>query len=807
MSVKNIVDIKDFNLTPRAKKALKVAQNFAADNNHTIFNSSHVFYGCIMTAPETFGNYRENRGVEIDINEVSDAILSYSKNKPSYFFSAKAVNTWHSEIKNCLEASKAFADNCNQEFLGVEHVLFGVLQNENVFLDYLVERDIDTEYLRQITQEWISGEAQTLLQDNPISFGESENIQSQMRHSILEKFAINLNIQFLNGELSPVFGRDNEIELVSRVLSKKNKSNVILTGEAGVGKTAIVEGLAAKIVNEEVPPYLQGYTIYGVDLASMIAGTKYRGDFEQRFKEFLNAAKETPNVILFFDEIHNIFGAGNSNNSFDVSNMLKPALARGEVKCIGATTTEEYHKIFEVDAAMKRRFEPIHIVEPSFEETISIVNNCLHIFEHFHSVKYSANVVNLIVELCESKLPHKKFPDKAFDIVDEVGALAKIRHGKVPIENMENQQCFIKLLEQHASSLDKEHTKDVISEYLDKIRILNKERENSYYKITANDVYEIMSHKAKCSIESMKKKKKFSFFSNEINKEVIGQNQIVEKIYNVLSCAKAGLNDPEKPLASFLFVGPTSVGKTYLAKKIAEHYFGNKSAYLQINMSELQDETAISKLIGSNAGYVGYEEGGMLTNFMRNNPNSVVLFDEIEKANPKILNLLLHILDEGYAQDNRHRKIDFSKSIVICTSNIGAQSQSKRSMGFISNEERDNLDNYQDAIKNSLSPELRARIGDILIFNSLNAEDLKKIVSLEIDVIKKRLKLSGKTLSIHKDFVETIVNEVVDNKLHAREIKDFVRQKLYSPLAEFILTNRNKNKFFVKCLDKKANIS
>lgn len=802
-----MVDIKDFNLTPRAKKALKVAQNFAADNNHTILNSSHIFYGCVMTAPETFENYRENRGVEIDIDEVTDAIRAYSMNKPSYFFSPKTVGVWHSEIKNCLEAAKAFADTCNQEFLGVEHVLFGVLQNQNLFLDYLLERDIDTEYLRQITQEWISGETQTLLHDDPVSFGESENIQSQVRHSILEKFAVNLNIQFWNGELSPVFGRDHEIELVSRVLSKKNKSNAILTGEAGVGKTAIVEGLVGKIVNEQVPTCLSGYTIYSVDLASMIAGTKYRGDFEQRFKEFLDAAKETPNVILFFDEIHNIFGAGNSDGSFDVSNMLKPALARGEVKCIGATTTEEYHRIFEVDAAMKRRFEPIHIVEPSTEETIAIVNNCIHIFEQFHAVKYNDNVINLIVELCESKLPHKKFPDKAFDIVDEVGALAKMRYGKPSVENIENQQSFIKLLEQHIEKSNKEHTKDAINDYLEKIRIRNEERENSYYKITVNDVYEIMSHKAKCSIESMKRKKKFSFFAEEIKKEVIGQNQSVEKIHKVLSCVKAGLNDPEKPLASFLFVGPTSVGKTHLAKKIAEYYFGNKLAYLQINMSELQDETSISKLIGSNAGYVGYEEGGMLTNFMRNNPNCVVLFDEIEKANPKILNLLLHILDEGYAQDNRHRKIDFSKAIVICTSNIGTQSQPKRSMGFISDEEADTLSNYQDAIKKSLTPELRARIGDILIFNSLNAEDLKQIVSLEINVIKNRLKLRGKKLSIHKTFIETIVKEVIDNKLHAREIKDLVRQKLYSPLSEFMLTNGNKDKFSVKCIDKRANIS
>lgn len=801
-----MMGINDFNLTPRAKKAYKLAKQFASDNGHSLINNSHVFYGCLANAADSFWRSVEKNNINLSIDIYIEIFTKLQKEKPNFFKANKNSGNWHQEVNDVMVAAKSFSEIYDNYYIGSEHIIYSILECSSFFSEYLFKSGVDTEKLKSMIESLIvdNNSGQSIPDTNTSENSTLDSKSLAKKYEPLQKYCICLNDQVINNSISPISGREKEIDELIETLSKKTKSNAILVGDAGVGKTAVVEGLAQRIVQNKVPTNLSGFEIHCVDIASMVAGTRYRGEFEEKFKSLIKAASEFKNIILFFDEIHTIIGTGSAEGSLDAANMLKPELARGAIKCIGATTTSEYKKFFEKDSAMKRRFDSIIIDEPDKEQTKKIIQNAIKFYENFHFVKYEKEIIDLIVDLCDKYISDKKFPDKAFDIIDQVGAKVKVNKLKLPSDIQKIQDEISSKLSDDYVLTNKEEEifyEILLREYIDKVTLFNKNILKNKFKIKQKDVLDVVSSKINLPVSSIcPETDEFINFDQRMKKDIFGQNKNIDKISDILACAKIGLNDDKKPLCNLFFVGPTSVGKTYTAKKIAEHYFGNKKAFIQINMSEYQEKTGISKLIGANAGYIGYEEGGLLTEFVRNNPNCVVLFDEIEKCDPQILNLLLHLLDEGYVNDNLNRKIDFTKSIIVMTSNIGHQETKKKTLGFIQ-EEIINNDCYTESVKKYLKPELISRINELLIFDDLNDEQLISIVHLEINKIKEKLNNKNFKLVFNKNVENFIFNKFKSKKLHARDIKDLVRSELQVPIARFIIKNTNLKKVSIKVID------
>ena len=812
MSVFNNVIFKDFNLTPRAKKAYKDAYELSKELGHNNINNLHVAYGCAQNMPSSLSSLIKSINFPFEAELVYDKIVSCQENPvlSDKFYVNKNSDPWHKEVIDSITSANEFSQNLDHHYVGIEHILLGILETS-----FYVFPDVGLNNFKESLESYAEGDKSDLpdsiyLDDLLADFGDltvgNLDNPTEPNESELPKFLTSLNDLYCQGGLPEVYGRDEETKLVIETISKKNKSNAILTGEAGVGKTAIVEALASKICKAEVPSSLLGMEIMSVDLGAMLSGTQYRGQFEAKFKDLLEMAKENPHIILFFDEIHTIFGAGgNQEGSVDAANMLKPMLARGEIKCIGSTTSEEYEKIFKKDSAMKRRFFNIEVEEPNKEETKEILYNCKSKYEKFHNVKYSKSIINSVVDLSDNLISNKNFPDKAFDIIDQVGSRVKLKNSKPCKKLVNSHKDFVDFLSKGDASIDE--VKDKFNSFLSDLNELNEKHSEKPINIKKSDILDVISEHSNISVDQIKESRQgFCSFLSRMSKEVFGQKDVLDKVNDLLSCAKAGLIEDNKPLASMFFVGPTSVGKTYTAKKIAKNFFGNEKAILQINMSELYDKTGISKLIGSNAGYVGHEEGGLLTKFMRDNPNSVVLFDEVEKADPQVLNLLLHLLDEGYIEDNKHNKIDFSKSVVILTSNIGHQTASKPSMGFVQ-DEVDLTDSYKSSVKSQLKPELLARINDVLVFNQLGDSDVKRIISFELNQIKEKLKSKNITININNTSIDCVFNDIKNKDMHVRDIKRYVREHIQVPIAHLVVKNSKTSEISIKSVDNKISIA
>jgi len=805
--------LTDFNLTPKAKKCIKDAKKFADSNGHTLISTSHLIYGCLTNMSDSCIMKLKSYHLDLDPKNFIKQFNAFSEKNPAMFSSEE--NRWHDDINEVIFFAKEFSDNFDSYFIGVEHILYVIIDMGGSFVEHLNKNGFDLIYTKDVIEAHVlessipsTDQEKNILQ---IEWNGKKNTKGvplkppqkggSMQH--LERYCTNLNHQFVSKPSLTISGRNTEINELIEILSKKNKSNGILVGEAGVGKTAIVEGLAQQIVNQKVPSHMSLMQIYSVDIGAMVAGTKYRGEFEERFKSLLKEIENEPHIILFFDEIHTIIGAGNSEGSVDASNMLKPELARGSIKCVGATTPEEYKKFFEKDTAMKRRFERIDINEPSKTETKKIVTKTLSYYEDFHGVKYGEDEIDAILNFCETFLSNKNFPDKAFDIIDQVGAKTRIKYSKEPPQVIEARVHFCKLLKKAdgKEKLDEEAFTNILKDYIQTIanHLDHKGRKR---KVKYKDVVKVISEKTGLSANLISKKgKSFSSFLSGMKSEIFGHDDNVEKIYDRLACAKAGLNDASRPLSNFLFVGGTGVGKTYTAKKIAKYYFGNPESFIQLNMSEYQDKTGVAKLIGANAGYVGYDEGGLLTEYVRNHPNCVVLFDEVEKCEAKILDLLLQILDEGYITDNLNRKIDFKNSVIIMTSNIGQSEKSKRSMGFLPDSE-ESASLYQKSLKKHLRPELISRIDETIIFEDLAEQDLIKIIHLELIKIKNRLTDKNIELEYSPALKRNIFKQLESQKPHAREIKNLVKTLVQVPLSHFIVKNRNVEKISIKVINK-----
>jgi ATP-dependent Clp protease ATP-binding subunit ClpC len=625
---------------------------------------------------------------------------------------------------------------------------------------------------------------------------------------VLDNFSRDLIKMAEEGKLDPVIGRDKEILRIAQILSRRKKNNPIILGEPGCGKTAIVEGLANLIQKGECPQNLLDKRLVTLDLTSVVAGTKYRGQFEERLKVILEELAANPNIIVFIDEIHTLIGAGNSSGSLDGSNIFKPALARGEIQCIGATTLDEYRKSFEKDGALERRFQRIMVDASTVPETIEILTNVKDKYESFHKVSYSSEIIELCVKLSDRYITDRQLPDKAFDILDEVGARSQTEQ-KIPeaIEELKKKAAEIKVqkmdvvkrqnYEQAAELRDKE--RKILVKLDQEKKKFEEESKNNRYPITEENVYDVVSSITKIPVSKMSIDDTNALINMDkvIKSKVIGQDDAVEKVVKSIRRNRIGIKDPNRPIGSFIFLGSTGVGKTHLAKQIAKELFGSEEALIRVDMSEYQEKHTVSRLVGAPPGYVGYEEGGMLTEQVKNKPYSVILFDEVEKAHRDIFSVLLQILDDGHATDSLGRKINFKNTLIIMTTNLGARKLSDfgSGIGFSSNKysnEEAKKQVLMKELKNFFSPEFLNRIDDTIVFQTLSQENINHITKLEIDRLMTRLSDRKYNVTYNPKLVEFISKVGFDEVYGARPIKRAIQDKIEDFISEMVLTGKIK---------------
>jgi ATP-dependent Clp protease ATP-binding subunit ClpC len=642
---------------------------------------------------------------------------------------------------------------------------------------------------------------------------------------VLDNFSRDLNKLAEQGKLDPVIGREKEIIRIAQILSRRKKNNPIILGEPGSGKTALIEGLASLIINGECPKNLLDKRIVNLDLTAVVAGTKYRGQFEERLKVILEELSNNPNIIVFIDEIHTLIGSGNSTGSLDGSNIFKPALARGEIQCIGATTLDEYRKSFEKDGALERRFQKVIVDPSSVEETIQILTHIKDRYESFHKVAYSQEVIELCVKLADRYITDREFPDKAFDILDEVGARSQTEQ-KIPevIEELKLKASEIKQqkmdvvkkqnYEEAAALRDKE--RKILAKLEEEKRKYAEESSTTRIPISVEQVYDVVSNMTKIPVSKMSVDDINALINMDksLMEKVIGQNDAVSKIVKSIRRNRIGIKDPNRPIGSFIFLGSTGVGKTHLAKQIAKEMFGSEDALIRVDMSEYQEKHTLSRLVGAPPGYVGYEEGGQLTEQVKNKPYAVILFDEVEKAHKDIFSILLQILDDGHATDSLGRKINFKNTLIIMTTNLGVKKLQDfgAGIGFSSNKysnEEAKKQILMKEMKNFFSPEFLNRIDDTIVFQTLTKDNIEKIVGLELSKLSKRLSHMKYKVVMDPTLTEYIAKVGFDDEYGARPVKRAIQDKIEDYLSELILIGKLKEnrKYTLKVVNEEVKIS
>lgn len=645
-----------------------------------------------------------------------------------------------------------------------------------------------------------------LMDDDEKMMGKKQKSNSESNTPVLDNFSRDLNKLAEQGKLDPVIGREREILRIAQILSRRKKNNPIIIGEPGCGKTAIVEGLAMKIVSGECPRNLIDKRIVNLDLTSVVAGTKYRGQFEERMKVIIEELQANPNIVVFIDEVHTLVGSGNSAGSMDGSNIFKPALSRGEIQIIGATTLDEFRKNIEKDGALERRFQKVMVDPSTVSETIQILKNIRPKYETYHKVTYSDEVIETCVKLAERYITDREFPDKAFDILDEVGARMQTEL-KIPssIEELKKKAAEIKIekinvvkkqdYEQAAQLRDKE--KKLIDKLEREKKKFEEDLQNNKQEISLNDVYDVVSNITKIPVNRMSvdDTKALINLDKELIGKVIGQNEAVIKLAKSIKRNRLGIKDPNRPIGSFIFLGSTGVGKTHLAKQLAKEMFGSEDSLIRVDMSEYQEKHSISKMIGTTAGYVGYDDGGQLTEKVKNKPYSVILFDEIEKAHKDIFTVLLQILDDGHVTDGQGRKINFKNTLIILTSNVGVKKLQEfgSGIGFSSNlysNEESKKQLLMKEMKNFFSPEFLNRIDDTIIFNSLSFEDIRKITEIELSKLKSRMSDLNYTIIYDQSLVDYLVKIGYDELYGARPLKRAIQDKVEDLLSEEVLLGK-----------------
>ncbi len=788
------------NFTPRAQQVLALARKEADRFNHNYVGTEHLLLGLIKLGQGVAVNVLQKMG--LDLETVRMEVEKQVGSGPE----TKMVGNipYTPRVKKVLALAGKEAKALNHSYVGTEHILLGLLrEGEGVAARVLKSLEVDIERTRNEILKELDPNF-TPPESEQEGGGEPSSGKKDVKTPALRAFGRDLTELAKKGELDPVIGRHNEIERVIQVLCRRTKNNPVLLGEAGVGKTAIAEGLAQEIANGNVPELLRDKKVVTLDLALMVAGTKYRGQFEERIKAVMDEIRRSKNVILFIDELHTIVGAGSAEGAMDASNIIKPALSRGELQCVGATTLNEYRKYIEKDAALERRFQTVKVDAPTIDETILILKGLRPKYEQHHKAKLTDEALETAVKLSERYITGRFLPDKAIDVMDEAGARARINAMTRPpdVKEIEREieeirvekEAAIKAqdFEKAASLRDKEkQTKEKLDSILTKWR---EEREEKEVLVTADDMMHIISKVTGVPLQRMEQKEtqKLLAMEGDLRQRVIGQDEAVTAISKALRRSRADLKDPKRPIGSFVFLGPTGVGKTFLARTLAEFMFGDSDALIQIDMSEYMEKFTASRLIGSPPGYVGYEEGGQLSEAVRRRPYSVVLFDEIEKAHPDVMHLLLQILEDGKVTDSLGRKIDFRNTIIIMTSNVGADLiRRQTTMGFGAPKDTHDYETMREKIleetKRVFKPEFLNRLDEIIVFHTLSKPDLLKIVDLEVDKVKRRLKLKEIEIVLDEPAHEFVINKGYDPTYGARPMRRAVERYLEDPLAEELL--------------------
>ncbi len=800
--------------TDRARKVMALANQEAQRFNHEYIGTEHILLGLVKEGSGVGANVLKN--LHVDLRRVRMEVERLVKAGPEMVTMGKLPQT--PRAKRVIEYAIEEARNLNHNYVGTEHLLLGLLREQDgVAAQVLMNLGLKLEEVREevlnllgagVEQEETSGMA-------PPSEGQPQPKSGKSKTPALDSFGRDLTELAREGKLDPVIGRANEIERVITVLCRRMKNNPVLLGEAGVGKTAIVEGLAQKIINRQVPELLHDRRIVILDLALMVAGTKYRGQFEERIKAVMNEVRRARNVILFIDELHTLVGAGGAEGAIDASNVLKPALSRGEIQCIGATPFDEYRKYIEKDAALARRFQSIHVDEPSIEHTLEILKGLRDRYEAHHRVQITDGALEAATELSHRYITGRVLPDKAIDVIDEAGARVRIKSMTVPPDLAELERDIERLTAEKDEAV-KNADYERAAELRDKCETLRMKKEaiQKDWKDVAKEaegvvddivISEVVSRMTGIPLTRLEKDEadRLLQLETELHKKVISQHEAISAIARSVRRSRSGLKDPNRPMGSFVFLGPSGVGKTLLAKTLAEFMFGDEEALITIDMSEYMEKHNVSRLIGAPPGYVGYEEGGQLTERVRRRPYAVVLLDEIEKAHPDVFNMLLQIMEEGRLTDSFGRHVDFRNVILIMTSNIGADRiMSQDPFGFMKRDEDLNYTKMKDMLTNELErhfrPEFINRIDEVVVFHKLTHDDLINIVDLELGKVSARLKTKNLALEITPDAKEYLVELGTDEKFGARPLRRTISSKIEDPLSEDILRGKYAGKAVVR---------
>ena len=791
-----------YKFTNSAEIALEIANEIAAKLGHNYIGTEHLLYGLVEEANGVASKVLANQGVtsaEV-LKEIEDLI---GINEEVSITDIDAIG-FTPRTKRVIENAFMEARRLNSQYIGTEHLLVGIMrEGDSVAVRIMMDLNVNPQKLYneivKTINETDSKEQGAKRGSNRGSFNSTPT---------LNQYGSDLTKRATEGKLDPVIGRSTEIDRVIQILSRRTKNNPCLIGEPGVGKTAIAEGLAEKIVAGDVPETLKNKRVVSVDISSMVAGAKYRGDFEERIKKSLDEVRKAGDVILFIDEIHTIVGAGSAEGAVDAANILKPLLARGEIQVIGATTTNEYRKYIEKDAALERRFSPVTVEEPSEEDAIKILEGLRDKYEAHHNVKITDDAIKAAVDLSIRYVNDRYLPDKAIDLIDEAASKVKMQSYTKPDS--------IRKIEEEIEKVNKEKEEAIATQNFEKAaKLRDKQRtkkekleeEQAKWKdgntknvITLNkeNIAEVIARWTGIPAYKITETEsdKLRHLEENLHKRVIGQNEAVSAVAKAIRRGRVGLTDPNRPTGSFLFLGPTGVGKTELAKALAEAMFGNEDAMIRIDMSEFMESHSVAKLIGSPPGYVGYDEGGQLTEKVRRKPYSVILFDEMEKAHPDVMNMLLQILEDGRLTDSQGRTVNFKNTIIIMTSNVGAKLiTDKNKLGFANDKSAENEKQEYENIKKEVLAELKKqfrpefinRIDDIIVFHKLNNEDINKIMEIMLKQVQKRLELQNYKVEIDDSAKELIVKKGVDNNYGARPLRRSIQNMLEDKIAEAIL--------------------
>ncbi len=814
----------DNHFSTQVKEIISYSREEALRLGNEFIGTEHLVLGLIRDGENTA--IKILKSMNIDLYELRKSIEIAVKDKSGKNIINSNSLPLTKQAEKVIRITVLEAKSLKSSTVETEHLMLSILKNkENIATQLLNQLLVDYDTFKTELGFVSSSSPQAEFNDDddfdeerkqygqqPKSSKPSGPGQMKSKTPVLDNFGRDITRLAENGSLDPIVGRENEIERVSQILSRRKKNNPILIGEPGVGKTAIVEGLALRIIQRKVSRVLFDKRVVSLDLAALVAGTKYRGQFEERMKAIMNELEKNRDVILFIDEIHTIVGAGGASGSLDASNIFKPALARGELQCIGASTLDEYRMHIEKDGALDRRFQKVIIEQPSVEEAIEILNNIKNKYEDYHNVTYSHEAIEACVKMSDRYMTDKLLPDKAIDVMDEVGARKHIKNINVPenILELEKKIEDIKLekgkvvksqkFEEAASLRD---TEKRLQEELEQAKLAwEEESKHKRFPIEEEDIAEVVSMMTGIPVKRMvqAETEKLRRMSEDLNGAVIGQDEAIVKVVKAIQRNRIGLKDPKKPIGTFIFLGPTGVGKTELARSLAKHMFDSEDALIRIDMSEYMEKFTVSRLIGAPPGYVGYEEGGQLTERVRRKPYSVILLDEIEKAHPDIYNILLQVLDDGQLTDGLGRKVDFKNTLIIMTSNIGVRQLKDfgDGVGFATQSRQENLDEnnksiIEKALKRTFSPEFLNRIDDVIIFNSLNKENIFQIIDILMKAVMKRLSNLGFQLELSSEAKDFIAEKGYDSQFGARPLHRAIQKYLEDPLAEEILNTTIKS--------------